>query len=442
VSGNLVERARFDARFVGSAARGRVRWRRGGEYFGGLAWLAPRASAAGDLQFDLDGDGAQGAAQATLSQARLDANAQQALRAAFPDLARAPIGPTFAAAERALDVAADRFDLVVPLGLSIDDVATRIRIAAPAEARAASGTVLRLGPLRGDAPALVMQWPGAALHGTLAIELSGGGAPTVSLLLDTVDWSPGAPFEADGTLALSNWRADTASIAADELNIGMSISPQGVGRADVRGPARITGPVGDGEVRDMVATLDVAVMWNPGWRVVPNGCVPIQLGGLDAAGLSFSNGAFSLCPLNGALIAANAQRALSGGFSIQALALSGTMAGPQAHPARLGVMVSCRPGYRDATLKVGLFPFPGFRCMALSLFFADRISARAFTSTSWTGPPSFSSVSAARMSYSQACKMRFRSAMLISLIAATSSGDRNTFCGSVIAPSRSYLGTP
>ncbi len=335
--GNALQRARFDARLEGDAANGSARWSLAGEEYAGLSMLAPRATASGDLRFDLDGAGAaEGAAQIVLSQARLDNDAQQTLRDAFPNLSDAPIGPTFASAERALDIAADRFDVTAPLGLVIDSNATRLRLAAPVEARAASGTVLRLAPLRNDAPALVIQWPGAALHGAVALELSGGGAPTASLLLDTVDWSPGAPFEADGTLTLSNWRADNASIATNELVVAIAIAPEGSGRIDFRGPARITGPIGAGEVRDMVAALDLAVTWRPGWRVTPNGCTQMQLGGLDVAGFSFGSGAFALCPLNGALIAADANQNLSGGFSIRSLGLNGRMAGPEAQPARLG----------------------------------------------------------------------------------------------------------
>ena len=111
--------------------------------------------------------------------------------------------------------------------------------------------------MRQDAPALVAQWPGTQIHGAVAVELSGGGAPNTALLLDTLDWSPGEPFESDGTLTLSDWRAEGASIAANELNVSIAISPQGNGRIDLQGPARITGPLGEGEVRDMVAQLDL-----------------------------------------------------------------------------------------------------------------------------------------------------------------------------------------
>lgn len=333
--GAALQRMRFDARLDGETSRGLARWTLAGEDFAGFSLQAPGASASGELRFSVD-RGAQGVARIALSRAHLNARAQDALARAFPDAPSTPVGPTFAHAERALAAAASRFDLVAPLGLIIDDNTIRLRIAAPIEARATTGALMRLAPLREDAPALVMQWPGAALHGAVSLELSGGGAPTTTLLLDTIDWSPDAPFEADGTLTLSDWSAADASIAANELGVSILAAPRSGGRVDLRGPLRITGPVGDGVVRDMTASLDVAITWNPGWRVTPNGCTPIQVGGFDAAGLSFANSALSLCPLDGAFIAADAARNLSGGFSIRDLALNGRMAGPSARSARLG----------------------------------------------------------------------------------------------------------
>jgi hypothetical protein len=168
------------------------------------------------------------------------------------------------------------------------------------------------------------------------LQLSGGGAPNASLLLDTLTWSPEAPFEADGTLTLANWRADNASIAAEEIGITISAGREDGGSIELRGPVQITGPLGDGEVRDLTPNLNVTIAWGNGWRVTPNGgCLPTRLGGLDAAGLSFTNGDLSLCALDGALIAANQSGALSGGFTIRSLALNGRMAGEAAQPARV-----------------------------------------------------------------------------------------------------------
>ena len=333
---NTFEHPRLDARAEGGEAQAQANWTLGAQRFTGLAMISQRPSANGSIIYTATTGEMHGQAQLSLSRSRLSAEAQQRIRAALPDIPSAPVGPTFAQAERALDAAADNFDITFPLALATESGALRLYVAAPAQAQSSTGARLRLSPLRQDAPAVVLQWPGAAVHGAVALELSGGGAPHASLLLDTLDWSPGAPFEADGTLTLSDWRAEGASIAADELGVSITVAPGGSGRVDLRGPARITGPLGDGEVRDLVPTLDIAVTWNPGWRVIPNrGCLPTQLGGLDAAGLSFAGGAFSLCALDDALIAADAQRNLSGGFVVRQLALNGRMAGPSAQPARL-----------------------------------------------------------------------------------------------------------
>lgn len=334
---NRLQHARLEGRVDGAESRGRGRWTVSGGRFDGLSMISDQPSASGVFRFELQGDETlSGDGRIVLAQSRLNDAAQQDLRAAFPDITGAPIGPTFAQAEVALDRAVDRFDLTIPIAINATETGVRLQVATQAEARAASGARLTLSPLRQDTPAMVLQWPGPSLSGSVAVELTGGGAPSTTLLFDTVGWTPNAPFEAEGTLTLANWSASGASIAKQELGVGIAVQPQGGGRIDLRGPARITGPLGDGEVRDLVATLDLGVQWGDGWRVTPNsGCLPIRLGGVDAAGLSFANGNFSLCPLNGALIAADAHGNLSGGFAIRGLGLNGHMSGPERQAARL-----------------------------------------------------------------------------------------------------------
>ncbi|MEZ5957126.1 MAG: YdbH domain-containing protein [Hyphomonadaceae bacterium] len=397
LGGSLLQQARLEGRVEGADHRGQGRWSLAGARFDGISIISEQPSANGVFRFDLRGEETlSGEARVVFAQTRLDETAQRNLRTAFPDIPGAPVGPTFAQAERALDAAADRFDLSVPVRLSTVDEGLRFQIAAPAEARAASGARLLLSPLRQDSPALVLQWPGPSLSGAVALELSGGGAPTASLLLDTLNWTPTAPFEADGTITLANWRADNASITTDELGIGIAIQPQGGGQIDLRGPAHITGPLGDGEVRDLVATLDVGVQWGNGWRVTPNsGCLPIRLGGIDAAGLSFANGNFSLCPLNGALIAADASRNMSGGFTIRSLALNGRLSGPESQPARLSasnVIGLFRGRTGDFTLAIEAdaprltVHMTEERTLAVSL---QRLTADAHIAESWSVAGSF-----------------------------------------------------
>lgn len=336
LASNTFTQLRSAAHGEGGQERAALRWTLDADRFDGLSLISEQPSASGALTYMMANGDMGGQAQLTLARSRLDAGAQEQIRKAFPDLGEAPVGPTFAQAERALDAAADRFDLAAPLVITRAENRLRLSVSAPVEARAATGARLALSPLRQDEPALVLQWPGPALHGALALELAGGGAPTASLLLDTADWQPDAPFEADGTLTLADWRAGGASIAAHELGVSIAVAPSGSGRVDLRGVARVTGPLGDGEVRALAPDLDVAITWKPGWRVTPShGCLPTRLGGLDAAGLSFANGAFSLCALNGALIAADANENLSGGFVVRDLALNGRMAGPAAQPARI-----------------------------------------------------------------------------------------------------------
>lgn len=334
---NTFAAPRFDARASGDDEQGRGDWKLSAQRFEGFALVSENPSGASD--FTLDWREAlivDAQARLLLSQARMSARAQERIRDAFPNLPQAPIGPTFASAEAALDRAADRFDLVIPLRLRADGEGVRLLMTDVAEAKSVSGARLRLAPLRQDEPGVRLDLPSLSLQGATALELSGGGAPSVALLLDTMGWAPQSPFEADGTLTLANWRNAGAEIAAEELGVSILVQPTGGGAIDLRGPARVTGPLGDGEVRNLTAALNISVQWDNGWRVAPaRDCLPIQLGGLDAAGLSFANGRFSLCALENALIAADARGRLDGGFSIQGLALNGHMAGPEGQPARI-----------------------------------------------------------------------------------------------------------
>lgn len=394
---NLLQQARFDGRVEGGENGGQGRWSLAGGRFHGLGLISNQPSAHGAFTFELEGDETfTGNAQVQLAQSHLNDAAQADLRAAFPDLVAAPVGPTFERAERALDAAVDRFDLTAPLAMNADESGVRIQITAAAEARSATGARVALSPLRQDSPALILQWPGPSLSGAVALELAGGGAPNATLLLDTVDWTPGAPFEADGTLTLADWRAENASIATNDLGIGIVVHPRGGGHVDLDGPVQISGPLGDGEVRNLVPTLDLAVHWGGGWRVTPNsGCLPVRLGGVDAAGLSFANGAFSLCPLNGALIAADTSRDLSGGFTIRGMALNGRMSGPDGQPARLSaanVIGLFRGRTGDFTLALEAdtprltIEMADTRTLAVTL---ERLTADAHVAESWSVAGSF-----------------------------------------------------
>lgn len=402
VEGVNMQRPRLTANGEGTGAEARARWSLGGERFHGVGVISNQPAATGRLFVASNGQ-ISGDALLTLARSALDGETQATLRGALPGLNGSPVGPTFARARGALDAAADNFTLTAPLILNEDEHGVRISIVAPLEARAATGARLRLSPLRRDTPALVLQWPGPRLSGAVALELSGGGAPTATMLLDTVTSAADAPFEADGTLSLSDWRADGASIAANELGVTITSAPGGGGRLELRGPALITGPVGDGEVRELAPTLDLAIAWGNGWRVTTNDgdCIPVRMGGLDVAGLSFANGAFGLCPLDGVLIAADRASNLSGGFAVQRLALNGRMAGPDGQPARLGAAnVVGRFSGRSENMTLALvastpelsIEMAEGRTLDLQL---ERVTANAYVADSWRIEGGFASGSLA-----------------------------------------------
>lgn len=388
---NTMRDARLSANAEGTERQGRGDWRLDGARFAGLAMTSEAPSAAGAFTLDWrEAFRLDGGARLNLAQTRLDARAQQRIRDALPNLPQAPVGPQLAAAEAALDRAADRFDLVIPMRIISGADGARVVLNAPTEARAANGVRLALAPLRADRPALQLDLATLTLQGAAALELSGGGGPQVSLLLDTISWAKDSPLDADGTLSLANWRVDGSEIAASELGLSAVIQPNGDGAVDLRGPVRITGPLGDGQVRDMVAALNIAVHWGQGWRVTtPRECVPITLGGLDAAGLSFADGRFSLCALDNTLIAADARGNLSGGFAIQTLALNGRMAGPEAQPARLSTrLLTGRFGGVEGDVRLALnADAPSLRIdmapeRTLNLVMA-RLTAEARIDDSW-----------------------------------------------------------
>jgi hypothetical protein len=331
-----LENGVLNARYTGENGDGQMIWSMDAARAQGLGVFATSPAASGHLDIARAGT-FNGTAQLALANASLTGEAQQNLRDAIPAMNGAPIGPTLAQAEAAFDRAADRFSVTIPLTIAYNEGITRIVAAQPIEMRAASGARIGLAPLRPDTTMLAMQWPGSTLSGAAAIELAGGGVPNATLLFDTIVWSPAGGFDADGTLAIRDWRAEGASIAANEVIVSIATPPGERGQLELVGPVTINGPLGDGAVRDMRVDLDLAVQWGQGWRVAPNdGCMPVQLGGLDAAGLSFQGGAFRLCAgAGGAIVSADANGRWGDGFTINGLSLNGRMAGEAAQPARL-----------------------------------------------------------------------------------------------------------
>lgn len=157
----------------GVGVRAKVTWRLEAGRFSAPALIADNPIAQGELE--TNESGAAGSARINIARARLDEPAQRALRNAIPDIAGAPVGPPLQAAERALDLAADRFSIEAQFNIAIDADGARLSAAAPAQARAPSGALLRLAALRPDTSGLTLQWSrggaGPNLQGAVAVDL-------------------------------------------------------------------------------------------------------------------------------------------------------------------------------------------------------------------------------------------------------------------------------
>lgn len=316
--------ALLEARAEGDGAQGRGGWTLNAEALSGIGLAARRPRAVG--VFALGESGASGEAQIELAHARLSHAAMDRLRAALPDLANTPLGPGFASARQTLTAAGAAFAINGPIRWNAGEGRAQVRIAAPIVARASNGVRMTIEPLREDLDAALLQWPGPSLHGAVALDISGGGAPNAALLFDSINWAPDAPFEAEGAFSVSDWRNSGGSIAANDVEFSLALPPSGGGRLELDGPALLTGPLGAGSVRDLAVDLDLALDWGSGWRVSPKAaCLPVRFASLEIAGLAFNDGSVPLCALGGALISADRNGDLAGGFTIAAPRVAGRL---------------------------------------------------------------------------------------------------------------------
>jgi hypothetical protein len=390
-AGNSLTSPQLETRGASAQSQGRATWRLVAATFEGIGMVSQAPSAAGALRIAPDG-AISGNALIELTRARLNNSGRRALHAALPELGDAPLGPTFASAREALLRAGQSFAARISLTHEGTMSAHIARLSAPISIRANSGTELTVSALRDDTPALQLNTENLSITGAVATQLTGGGAPSAELLLDTIAWTPERGWDANGTLSIARWRTENASIEASELAISMNAAKR-AGRIDVAGPLLVSGPLGDGAVQGLNTALDLALLWDAnGWRALPTDrqCQNVRAERVEAAGLAFSQSVFALCPLNGALIAANARGDLSGGISIERLGLAGRMAGPEAQPARLTAAsvsgrFSGRAGAtvldldaRNPTLAITLAPE---RVLNLAL---RRVTARARVAGGWS----------------------------------------------------------
>ena len=323
---------RLDAHLSGEGGEGGGDWALEGRTLMGLGLVSRAPGARGSLSFS-QAEGLRARGEALLARSELSAEARADLRQTIPNLGGSPLGPTLEALETGLDRAAAGFDLTLPVSLSMREGENRLDLG-PADIAAASGAAIRFQP--GD-EGLRLAWPPMRLHGAAILRTEGGGLPDLALDIAAADWTSGAALTARGALQIEDWSAGEARLSGGALSFNLTAPPGAPGELTIEGPLSMTGPLADGEARDLALDLNLSVAWGEGWRVRPaDPCTPARFAALEFAGLVFQNGAFALCMAEDRpLVAADAQKRLSGGFFIDGLDLQGRMSGENAQPARL-----------------------------------------------------------------------------------------------------------
>jgi hypothetical protein len=327
---------RLELRWAGQGAAARGDWTLQAQNFSGFALRSGAPSASGAVIL-AEAQPLRIEAQAILRQTALSAEAQSDLRQAIPALGGSPLEPTLASAEQALDRAADRFDLTIPVVLSFGQDGGRLMLPQPIEARAATGAIIRAVSLRPGQPGIALAWPSPRFTGALAIEMEGSGVPKLALALNRLAWTQAGGLGANGGLTIEDWRAGAASLAGQHIRFILAAPPNADASLTLDGQLLASGPIGDGQVRDLALDLNLDVTWREGWQARPSqGCVPARFAALEVAGLAFQNGSLSVCALgDGPLMATDPQDRLSGGFFLDDVRLQGRMIGDQVQPARL-----------------------------------------------------------------------------------------------------------
>lgn len=184
-------------------------------------------------------------------------------RAAVIDAVSGPIEsvlPTFAAAaSNALDRAARSFDVTAPWSATASDAIT-LAWSDRIELKSASGLVGRFTPAAGASDIMTIStaegglWRGA---GTVAI--SGGGAPTIKLIVDRAE-GVGKKLALEGALSMPPWKAGSDSIAI-ELS-ALALNSEGpAGSASGAMAVQLDGAVGGGFWKGVKANSQVSATW-------------------------------------------------------------------------------------------------------------------------------------------------------------------------------------
>ncbi|MBI1251260.1 MAG: hypothetical protein GC189_07300 [Alphaproteobacteria bacterium] len=271
-----------------------------------------------------------------LPRGRLDRDGLQFVRDAWPNLDGLPIAPLMGSGEAALVRALSDFSVRAPVSAALFDGVGAVTLTEPVALRGASGGVIRAAPLREDQAMFTLRLADQDLDAAALLTFEGGGLPPARLAIEDLSGGGATPIEASGRLAIADWRQSGSRLRAPDLAVEYA-GRAGGGEITVSGDAVMSGPTAGVIVHDLAAPLDLAVAWGGGFRVAPrNGPLDARIRLIEAPGLLFSNARLRVLPgAGGAFVSSDAAGRMSGGFTLDNVAMTGRAAGEDASPARI-----------------------------------------------------------------------------------------------------------
>lgn len=296
------------------------------------ALTARSGRAEGTLRIDRTATGlfADGKGALTISDGTLPPARQRQIRRQADALAGTPVGPLIADGGAALVRAGRQFTVSLPLAFNWRTGAGEITVPGPVTLAAASGARLALADGDGPVARLALPAGGMVIDGRAG--LTGGGLPTVNAVISHQAGTPGDAAHHGIRLVIDRWTAGRASLRIPSLSLALR-EAEGEQRLDLSGALTLSGPLGEGHVRDLDIPLDLTATLAPTLSLAPReGCMVVSAREIRLGDTALGGMALPLCPQGGAFLRVAADGRLGGGITTPSLLLANA-SGPR--PARL-----------------------------------------------------------------------------------------------------------
>ena len=296
------------------------------------ALTARDGRAEGTLRIDRTATGlfADGKGALTVSGGTLPPARQRQIRRHADALAGTPAGPLVADGGAALVRAVRQFTVNLPLAFNWRTGAGEITVPGQVTLAAASGARLDLADGDGPVARLALPAGGMVIDGRAG--LTGGGLPTVNAVISHQAGSPGDAAHHGIRLVIDRWTAGQASLRIPSLSLALR-EADGERRLDLSGALTLSGPLGEGHVRDLDIPLDLTATLTPNLALAPReGCMVVSARDIRLGDTALGGMALPLCPQGGAFLRVAADGRLGGGITTPSLLVANASG---QRPARL-----------------------------------------------------------------------------------------------------------